>query len=88
MIELFNKPVGFFLLIMSIILVTPLLSERVRLPGIIGIIVGGMLIGPYGFGLIEAGERRFSWLDGSRPPDSSRGDTCRGAVSGRPGACS
>jgi Kef-type K+ transport system membrane component KefB len=56
MIDL-NEPVAFFLLIMSIILVTPLLSERVRLPGIIGIILGGMLIGPHGFGLIEAGDR-------------------------------
>jgi Kef-type K+ transport system membrane component KefB/nucleotide-binding universal stress UspA family protein len=56
MIDL-NEPVAFFLLIMSIILVTPLLSERVRLPGIIGIIIGGMLIGPHGFHLIEAGDR-------------------------------
>jgi Kef-type K+ transport system membrane component KefB len=46
MIDL-NELVAFFLLIMSIILVAPLLSERVRLPGIIGIILGGMLIGPY-----------------------------------------
>lgn len=56
MIDL-NEPVAFFLLIMSIILVTPMLSERVRLPGIVGIILGGMLIGPYGFRLIEAGDR-------------------------------
>ncbi len=42
---------------MTIILVTPMLSERVRLPGIVGIILGGMLIGPYGFCLIEAGGR-------------------------------
>ncbi|MBI5946139.1 MAG: cation:proton antiporter [Chloroflexi bacterium] len=57
LLELFNKPVGFFLLAMAIILITPLLSERVRLPGIIGIIIGGMLIGPHGFGLMEAGDR-------------------------------
>ena len=57
MIERLNEPVAFFLLIMSIILITPLLSERVRLPGIIGIIIGGMLIGPHGFHLIEAGDR-------------------------------
>ncbi|MEO8354331.1 MAG: cation:proton antiporter [Chloroflexota bacterium] len=57
MLELFDKPVGFFLLIMTIILITPLLSERIRLPGIIGIIIGGMLIGPHGFGLLEAGDR-------------------------------
>jgi hypothetical protein len=51
-----NEPVAFFLLIMAIILVTPLLSERVRLPGTIGIILGGMLTGPHGLRLIEAGE--------------------------------
>ncbi len=57
LLELFNKPVGFFLLAMAIILITPLLSERLRLPGIIGIIIGGMLIGPHGFGLMEDGDR-------------------------------
>ncbi|MEW6404936.1 MAG: cation:proton antiporter, partial [Chloroflexota bacterium] len=57
MFEALQEPVAFFLIIMSIILITPLLSERVRLPGIIGIILGGMLVGPHGFGLIEAGDR-------------------------------
>lgn len=57
MLERLNEPVAFFLLIMSIILFTPLLSERVKLPGIIGIIIGGMLIGPHGFHLIDAGDR-------------------------------
>ena len=57
MIERLQEPVAFFLLIMSIILITPLLSERLRLPGMIGIILGGMLIGPHGFRLIEAGDR-------------------------------
>jgi Kef-type K+ transport system membrane component KefB len=57
MLERLNEPVAFFLLIMSIILITPLLSERVKLPGIIGIIIGGMLIGPHGFHLIDAGDR-------------------------------
>ncbi len=57
MLERLQEPVAFFLLIMSIILITPLLSERIRLPGMIGIILGGMLIGPHGFHLIEAGDR-------------------------------
>ena len=57
MIERFDEPVAFFLLIMSVILVTPMLSERMRLPGIVGIILGGMLIGPNALGLIEADER-------------------------------
>lgn len=57
MLEMFDKPVGFFLLVMAIILITPLLSERVRLPGIVGIIIGGMLIGPHGFGLVDDSDR-------------------------------
>ncbi len=57
MLERLQEPVAFFLLIMSIILITPLLSERMRLPGMIGIILGGMLIGPHGLKLIEAGDR-------------------------------
>lgn len=57
MLELFDKPVGFFLLVMTIILITPLLSEWLRLPGIVGIIIGGMLIGPHGFGLLEDSDR-------------------------------
>lgn len=42
---------------MTIILVTPLISERLRLPGIIGIIIGGMLIGPHEFGFLEDNDR-------------------------------
>jgi Kef-type K+ transport system membrane component KefB len=57
MVELLNKPVGFFLIVMTIILFTPLLSERVRLPGIIGIIIGGMLMGPHGLGLLADNDR-------------------------------
>lgn len=57
LLELFSKPVGFFLIVMAIILITPLISERLRLPGIIGIIIGGMLIGPHGFGLLEDNDR-------------------------------
>lgn len=55
--EQFQEPVAFFLIVMTIILVTPLLSERVRLPGIVGIILGGMLIGPHGINLIAANDR-------------------------------
>jgi len=57
LVELFAKPVGFFLVVMTIILVTPLLSEMLRLPGIVGIIIGGILVGPHGFGLIQVGDR-------------------------------
>lgn len=52
-----QEPVAFFLVVMSIILITPLLSERIRLPGIVGIILGGMVIGPHGFNLLADNDR-------------------------------
>lgn len=55
--EQFQEPIVFFLVIMTIILVAPILSEKVRLPGIVGIILGGMLIGPNGFNLLAANDR-------------------------------
>jgi Kef-type K+ transport system membrane component KefB/nucleotide-binding universal stress UspA family protein len=56
LLHLLESPVGFFLIIISIILVAPLLSERLRLPGVIGLVVGGMVVGPYGLGLLQEGE--------------------------------
>ncbi len=50
-----HEPVAIFLTIMAVILITPLLSERARLPGIVGLILGGMLIGPYGLNLLDKG---------------------------------
>ena len=52
-----TEPVIFFLLVMTLILVMPMLSERVRLPGIVGVILGGILIGPYGLNLLAADDR-------------------------------
>lgn len=52
MIETLNEPIAIFLVIMAVILITPMLSERFRIPGIVGIILGGMLIGPHGINLL------------------------------------
>lgn len=48
-----TDPVAVFLIILAIMLVAPLLFERLRLPGIVGLIVAGVLVGPHGFGLLE-----------------------------------
>lgn len=48
-----TDPVAVFLIILGIMLVAPLLFERFRLPGIVGLIVAGVLVGPHGFGLLE-----------------------------------
>jgi Kef-type K+ transport system membrane component KefB len=55
MTEPLESPVAVFLTIMAVILITPLLSERVRLPGIVGLILGGILVGPHGLGLLATG---------------------------------
>ncbi len=48
-----RDPVAVFLLIVAVMLIMPLLFERFRLPGIIGLILAGVAIGPHGFGLLE-----------------------------------
>src|ERR1700761_4016908 len=44
-----------FLVLFAVIIVGPPLMKRARIPGIIGLLVGGYLIGPYGLELIGAG---------------------------------
>ncbi len=46
-----QDPVLIFALVMLIILVAPLLFTRLRLPGIVGLIVSGIIVGPHGLGL-------------------------------------
>ena len=48
-----TDPVAIFLVIMAIMLVAPLLFERFRLPGIVGLILAGVIVGPNGFGFLE-----------------------------------
>lgn len=42
-----------FALLMVLILTVPLLAERLRVPGIIGLVLAGTAVGPTGLGLIE-----------------------------------
>lgn len=48
-----TDPVAVFLIIMAIMLIAPLLFERIRLPGIVGLIIAGVVIGPNGIGILE-----------------------------------
>lgn len=48
-----SDPLTIFLVIMTIMLVAPLLFERIRLPGIVGLILAGVVVGPSGFGFLE-----------------------------------
>jgi len=52
----FNEPVIVFTILISIILLAPIVFKKFRVPGIVGLIVSGMVIGPHGLNLVEFGE--------------------------------
>lgn len=60
----FHNSVLVFATILFIILMAPLLLRKLRVPGIIGLILSGVAIGPHGFNLIErnAGVVLFSTI--------------------------
>lgn len=47
-----QQPVAIFLLVMLIILLAPMLFSRLKIPTIVGMIIAGMAVGPYGFNLL------------------------------------
>ncbi len=48
-----SNPVLIFSLILFIILLSPILLRKLNIPGIIGLIISGVAIGPYGFNILE-----------------------------------
>lgn len=51
---LVTQPIPIFFIVMAIILLTPLLLNRLKIPHIVGMIVAGMVVGPYGFDILRA----------------------------------
>lgn len=47
-----TDPVLIFFIVLAIILLAPILLNRLKIPQIIGMIVAGIVIGPYGIGLL------------------------------------
>ena len=48
-----QNPVLIFSLVLFIILLAPILLNRIRIPGIIGLIISGIIIGPAGLNILE-----------------------------------
>lgn len=48
-----ENPVLVFSLILFIILLSPILLRKLNIPGIIGLIISGVIIGPFGLGILE-----------------------------------
>lgn len=58
MIQLFThplvtQPVEIFFIVLVIILVTPLVFNKLKIPHVIGMIMAGIIIGPFGFGVLD-----------------------------------
>lgn len=51
-----SDPVQKFTVILLVILFAPLLFTRFRIPGVIGLILAGTIIGPHGLNILEQGE--------------------------------
>ncbi len=49
----FKDPIIIFTILISLILIVPLLSKKLRVPGIIGLIVSGIIIGPHGLNILQ-----------------------------------
>ena len=50
---LVTQPVQIFLIVLAIILFAPLILNRLKIPHIIGMIAAGVIIGPYGFNILD-----------------------------------
>jgi len=48
-----TNPVLVFSLILLIILLSPLILKKLRIPGVIGLIISGVIIGPFGLNFLE-----------------------------------
>ncbi len=48
-----NNPVIIFSLVLFIILFAPILLQRIKVPHIIGLIIAGTIVGPYGLNLLQ-----------------------------------
>lgn len=51
---LVTQPVPIFFIVLAIILLAPLLLNKLKIPHIVGMIVAGMAVGPYGFDVLRA----------------------------------
>lgn len=50
-----SDPIPIFVIVLFIILLAPIVLRQLRIPGIVGLIIAGMLIGDHGFNLVAKG---------------------------------
>ena len=50
-----TNPLAIIALVLATILLVPMVCRKIRIPSIVGFILVGILVGPYGFELIPSG---------------------------------
>lgn len=50
---LVTEPVAIFLVVLGLILVVPMMLSRLKIPHVIGLIIAGAIVGPYGFNVLS-----------------------------------
>lgn len=50
---LVTEPVSIFLVVLGLILVVPMMLSRLKIPHVIGLIIAGAIVGPYGFNVLS-----------------------------------
>ena len=50
-----TNPLGIIALVLATILLVPMACRKIRIPSIVGFIIVGILVGPYGFELVQSG---------------------------------
>ncbi len=49
-----KEPITYAAILLVVILVVPIVFERLRLPGLVGLLTAGIVLGPHGFRLLES----------------------------------
>ena len=55
-------PLTKFMMVLFMVLFLPRVFERFKLPGIVGLILGGLILGPQGYGVIDPGDTVMKFL--------------------------
>lgn len=58
------EPIVSFAILLTVILIVPLIFERFKLPGLLGLLVAGVVLGPHGFHLLSNESETLKLLSG------------------------
>lgn len=58
------EPIVSFAILLAVILIVPLCFERLKLPGLLGLLIAGVVLGPNGFNLLQNDSETMKLLSG------------------------